>query len=130
MAVLLCYYFVRLCTSKGDISASAIYNLGADYIIFFCLLFRRYAFIGFILLLRWPLVEHSFLSALFSLLSLLQHALSKRVCFRHEHTFLWPSIFLWVSSSRRYCICRSPVPTLGKIVIIIMNFSFLTSVDI
>ena len=59
---LLCYHFTALCTSKGDISASAIcYLLEVFQIIIIQAGFHR-----LLLLLRWPFLQPLVFSALFA----------------------------------------------------------------
>ena len=111
VALLLCYCFTALCTSKGDISASAIYYLWR--------FFLAHCYIG----------RHSqgslvaslvFPEAFICLCSLCCNMLSANdsevVDREHELTLLRPSIFLQVSSDHRCCGQGPPVPKRGIII--------------
>ena len=98
-APLLCYHSTAVCTSKCDISASAICYL---WRLFISLLYR-YTFMGF--------------SCCYGGLSYILHSLCSLCCnmhsangsevvdYGHVHTLLWPSIFL--------CLFGSPLLGIG-----------------
>ena len=89
VALLICYHFTALCTSKGDISASAICYLWGFFLVYYYIGRPSYASLA---------ASVGFLKAFISLCS---HCCnmpsandSEVVDGGHEHTLLWPSLFL------------------------------------
>ena len=111
VALLLCYQFTALCTSKSDISASAICCLQRFIYQFIAIYVNLHRLL---LLFWWPFLQPLFLSALIAATCSQPTTLRQlNVGMPHEHSLLRPSIFHQVSSDHRCCGQGSPVPKLG-----------------
>ena len=108
-ALLLCYHFTALCTSRGDISVSAICYIW----MFFQFIITWVASHSRLLLLRQPFIQPSFLSTLFAT-ACFQPTPRRQLTTGMSIYSLCPSIFLQVSSDRRCWGQEPPVPKLSN----------------
>ena len=88
VALLLCYHFTVQWTSEGDISASAICYLWRFFLVHHYISIPSEASLATLV----AFVQPSFLCSLCC--NMLSANDSGAVDSRHEHTLLWPSIFL------------------------------------
>ena len=105
-ALFLCYHSTALCTSKGNISASAIcYLWRFIYLSIYCCVGRP-SQASLATSVAFPV---AFISVYSLCCNMLTANDSEVVDWGHEHTLLWPSIFLQVSSDHRCCGQGPPV---------------------
>ena len=109
LALLICYHFTALCTSKGGISVSAICYLWRFFLVHYI---GRPSQASLVILMAFRIAFISLYSLCCNMLSANDSEIVDCV---HEHTLLQPSIFFQVSSDHRCCGQGPPVPKLEVI---------------
>ena len=107
VAMLLCYHFTALCSSKGYISASAICHLWRCLLVLYYIGRPSYASLATFVV--FPIAFICLCSLYCNMLS--ANDLEVVDC-GHVHTLLWPSIFLQVFSDHS-CGQGPPISKLG-----------------
>ena len=110
VALLICYHFTTLCTSKYEISASAICYLWRFFLVHYFI--GRPSQASLSASVTFPL---AFTSLCFLWCNMLSANLLEVVDCGHEHTLLWLSMFLQVSLDHRCCGQSPPVSNVGII---------------